>query len=298
VDVAFGNPGLLKIDKIKVGYSFADVPHGKADYEQINYFVNVTCKDQSFARSFSQASKKHAWTEGWVELDKDVWLEVAFGYTPSGHRAFFQFNPSKLTPKARATLEAATMLCLYEEWEGLAKNGHVSYVEFAYDVVGAGYSDFLCIDTRLQSINDMYMKVGGFYLGAKRARRRIAFYDKEYELFKNHKLVLGHRLLRLEACLRPPTKQRLCDLPKLVNPFAPTIVIDRKLLECCTPSFRMERFRKRVLIQGKNAQDAFSMAVGSGQAKKEFVQELCSLAPPWWNPTAIWEGAPATLDWF
>jgi len=288
----------LVIDKTRIGYNFSKSPHGKADYEAMHHFITQTCFDQSFAASSKWTSKKHAWTCGRVQLDEGIHLTLGIGYTPHGQRAFFQFNPSKLTDKAWCAFQAALMTMLFQEWNGMIANGNVLTMEFACDVTNASYNDFIFIDTKVRSINTTNDENGTLYLGSMSSSRQIACYDKGKELHDARNIDLDHPLLRVEARLHPSKALYLNELDQVQNPFAPVLIVPRQaLLDATALSGSAGRFRKHV-SNGYAPNHAYELCAPlDKQNRNAYVEALRQLVPSWWNPAQIWKTAPAALAW-
>lgn len=285
------------MDKVVLGYDFSKSLHGKDDYEGICYFVNSTAMDQSFSKSNYWKSKKHAWSYGRFEIEAGVYITISFGYTPTGHRARFQFNGNQLTQKAVCSMEAIMMCCLFSGWHGFLKNTHVTYVEFAYDVVGANFSDFVFLDSRARTSNNNFEGQGSAYRGSRSSGRHLLAYDKANQLKETKGINLDHPLLRIEARLQPKNRYTLSELPDLPNPFAPTTIVDRQALMSAALSGPAFIFRSH-LSKGIDVQAAYQMAtLGGASAKKEFANGIQQAVPAWWEPAEIWKTVPTTLAW-
>jgi len=242
-------------------------------------------------------AKKGAVTKSVYPLDGGSKLTVAYGWSSKAKYHFMtaQFNPSKLTTKAACEV-VATFQTMFE-WgypEFIAK-ALCNYVEVPIDVLGGRKSDYLFFDSTLKRHDDTYEENGTLYLGAKSSSRSLCIYDKAKQIADTGGPVLSHELLRMEARLK--TNVAALALHDLSCPFLTLRVVDKAKLMAIKHNSGIKLFRKRVLDDGMQPQEAFSKAV----YKKGLLADLEAARPPWYEPPELWKKFPSvahriTLD--
>lgn len=292
----------MGMDKYRHVYSFNKSPHGEEEYERILEFVHHTCTDGSLDGIFeggkSWKHKSHAWSYGEVFLEGINPLVIGCGYTPTGQRSTFDFNPSKLTEHGLGKLKVALDLSLYNGLDSLLAYGNVGYSEIAVDISGAVYADYLFVDTRLRSDSAYYELLGTSYLGSKFGGREFAIYAKDKQMSDVFGVAATEPILRVEARLRPRTHLRLDQLPAISNPFEHLLLISKHALMAPKVHFELVRFRKAIVEQGLSAQGAYqAVAPKHPQERRNFIKRLAAMAPEAWNAAAIWATAPSLLKW-
>jgi hypothetical protein len=292
----------MGMDKYRHVYSFNKSPHGKEEYYRILEFVNYTCTDGSLGGIFeggkSWKHKSHAWSYGKVFLEGTRPLVVGCGYTPTGHRSTFDFNPSKITGYGLAKLKVALDLSLYTGLDSLLAYGNVGYTEIAVDITGLAYADYFFVDRRLRSDFAYYEPNGTTYLSSNLAARGFSIYAKDKQMSDVFGVAATEPILRVEARLRPRTHVRLDQLPAIGNPFEHLLLISKHALMAPNVHFELVRFRKAIVEQGLSAQRAYQAVVPKHpQERRNFIKRLAALAPEAWNAASIWAKAPNLLDW-
>lgn len=283
----------LLLDKVRLACEFDKTNAASyAQYLQVIDHVKGSCT-QGYTKG-AKNWKPHplgAITKGSTPIGDEEFV-VTFGSNHGKLMAWFEFNLDKLTDKGLTEVAGALALMLDEGGKSLLTHGAISRYEVAVDVPHARFGDYLFLDRSLRVDDAKLVPKGTYYLGNDSGKRHFSIYDKAKEQLERHGKKLNHELLRVEAIINCGSSVPVSQWAQLPNPFSSLVVIDKQALTAAK-GLLLSALRKRMSVKQCTAQQAYLSFTKHERA--ELWQLSGSMAPEWWEPSAIWNDLPGVL---
>ena len=197
----------------------------------------------------------------------------------------FTFNPGKLLSEEWAKFYEFFVTNFEYGYASVYHLGRLQYIEIAADFYGAHYDECFYVDTKLRTINDLFVSKGTVYLGAKNAPRQLVVYDKAKELKEAQGIDSMVPQLRIEARLLKNVKTT--DLNELPNPFGTLIVVPKaQMLGLKIADKFWNAFQSKVKA-GFEPQEAYLLFPSKN--RKWISAVLKEIQCKWWDAEKVWE---------
>lgn len=222
--------------------------------------------------------------------------DLIMGATKTNHRYFkLVLYPSNFKDgdfsKLKELLEVHFDVFNYEN---LFHSAHVTYIEFAADLLFREKSGFIAMKPKT-ALSEVFVEADGqlgtSYLGSAESALRFRIYDKTKQLNKKGQKSPFHVRTRIEACLRR-TKLKPSELHQIANPFAKLQIIEVAKAVSALPGPEWAAFLEACQQHGA----PMALSAYKKPLREKYRKALRASKAIWWNPHFIWGGLAKALE--